>query len=204
LTTGINSISEFEAILTTDENFFEAYIAIGTFEYWKSRKLEFVSWLPFSNDTKNIGIDFLLIAIDSSSYNSHLAVNSLIWIYIDQKEYEDAIKVAQKALKEFPNSRTFKWGMARAYEETNPLKAIELYKQILNSYPDIKNGNYKNEITLKHIISQQYARLGDKEEAIKYCDEILSMKNIPKKTMAEMQERLERVNELKKELTGKN
>jgi tetratricopeptide (TPR) repeat protein len=94
--------------------------------------------------------------------------------------------------------------MARAYEETNPLKAIELYKQILNSYPDIKNGNYKNEITLKHIIAQQYARLGDKEEAIKYCDEILSMKNIPKKTMVEMQERLERVNELKKELTGKN
>ncbi len=169
LTTGINSISEFEVILTSDENFFEAYIAIGTFEYWKSRRLEFVSWLPFSNDTKNIGIDLLIIAIDSSSYNSHLALNSLIWIYIDQKKYKDAIKVAQKALKEFPNSRTFKWGMARAYEEKNPLKAIELYKEILNSYPDIKNGNYKNEITLKHIIAQQYARLGDKEEAIKYC-----------------------------------
>ena len=204
LTTGINSISEFEEILSSEDNFFEAYIAIGTFEYWKSRKLEFVGWLSLSNDTKNIGVDLLIIAIDSSNYNSHLAVNSLIWIYIDQKKYEEAISVAQNALKQFPQSRTFKWGMARAYEESNPLEAIKLYKEILNSYPDIKTGNYKNEITLKHIIAQQYARLGDKEEAIKYCDDILSMKNIPKKTLDEMNERLERVNELKKELTGKN
>ena len=94
--------------------------------------------------------------------------------------------------------------MARAYEETNPLKAIKLYKEILNSYPEIKTGNYKNEITLKHIIAQQYARLGNREDAIKYCDEILSMKNIPKKTLEEMSNRLERVNELKKELTLKN
>jgi tetratricopeptide (TPR) repeat protein len=204
LSTGFNSVSEFEKILVDDKKFYEAYIAIGTFEYWKSRKMEFMDWLPIANDTKNIGIDRLIVAIDSSSYNSHLAVNSLIWIYIDQKKYEDAISIAQNALKEFPESRTFKWGMARAYEETNPLKAIKLYKEILNSYPDIKAGNYKNEITLKHIIAQKYAGLGDKAEAIKYCNEILSMKNIPQKTLDDLSERLERVKELKKELTGKN
>lgn len=203
LNTGINSITEFEEILARDENFFEAYIAIGTFEYWKSRKLEFMSWLPFSNDTKNIGIDLLIVAIDSSSYNSHLAVNSLIWIYIDQKKYGEAIKTAKIALKEFPHSRTFKWGMARAYEESEPLKSINLYKEILNSYPDLKTGNYKNEITLKHIIAQLYAKMGEYKDAINYCDEILSMQNIPQKTLDELSERLERVKELRKELTSK-
>jgi tetratricopeptide (TPR) repeat protein len=204
LTTGVSSISEFEDILKSDEKFFEAYIAIGTFEYWKSRKLEFVSWLPFSSDTKNLGIDFLITAIDSASYNSHLAINSLIWIYIDQKRYEDAIKIAQRALKEFPDSRSFKWGMARAYEDTNPAKAISVYLEILKSYPKLKDGNYKNEITLKHLIAQQYAKLGDNENALKYCDEILSIKNIPEQTMDEMSDRLQRVKELKKELSVKN
>ena len=94
--------------------------------------------------------------------------------------------------------------MARAYEESDPLESIRLYKEILNSYTDIKTGNYKNEITLKHIIAQQFARIGDKEEALIYCNEILSMKNIPEKTLNEMQERLERVKELKNELTSKN
>ena len=110
LTTGINSISEFEKILSSDENFFEAYIAIGTFEYWKSRKLEFVSWLPFSNDTKSIGIDLLIIAIDSSSYNSHLAVNSLIWIYIDQKKYEECNQCSTKRFEGVPAIKNIQMG----------------------------------------------------------------------------------------------
>jgi len=204
LSTGINSISEFDKILIVDRNFYEAYIAIGTFEYWKSRKLEFMDWLPFASDTKNIGIDRLIVAIDSSSYNSHLAINSLIWIYIDQKKYDEAINVAGKALNEFPQSRTFKWGLARAYEEENPLKAIELYLDILNSYPGSLKENYKNEITLMHIIAQQYVKLGDKDKALKYCNEILSVKNIPQKTLDELSERLERVKSLKKDLSKKN
>ena len=204
LSTGINSISEFEETLVEDENFYEAYIAIGTFEYWKSRKLEFMDWLSFTNDTKNIGIDRLIVAIDSSSYNSHLAIISLIWIYIDQKKYEEAIKVSEKALSEFPQSRTFKWGLARAYEEKNPQKAIELYLEILQSYPDLLKQNYKNEITLKHLIAQQYAKLGDKEKALKYCNEILSIKNIPPKTLDDLSDRLERVKSLKKDLSKKN
>jgi len=204
LSSGVNSISKFEQILETDENFFEAYIAIGTFEYWKSRKLEFVNWFPFADDTKNIGIDLLVVAIDSSSYNSHLAVNSLIWIYIDLNKYDMAIEVAQYALQEFPQSRTFKWGMARAYEEIDPLKSIKLYKEILNSYPALKNGNYINVITLKHIIAQQYAKIGYTQQAIKYCDEILSNKSIPPKFQEAMSDRLERVKEMKMELTAKN
>jgi uncharacterized protein HemY len=70
----------------------------------------------------------------------------------------------------------------------------------LNSYPVLKNGNYKNEITLKHIIAQQYLKLGDKKNALKYCDDILSIKNIPEKTAEELANRLERVKSLKKEI----
>jgi tetratricopeptide (TPR) repeat protein len=203
LSTGINSISAFEKILITDNNFYESFIAIGTFEYWKSRKMDFMNWLPFTNDTKETGINLLEVAIDSSSYNSHLAVNSLIWIYIDQKKYDGAIKVAEKALNDFPQSRTFKWGLARAYEEKNSLGAIELYLDILSSYPDSLKENYKNEITLKHLIAQQHAKLGDNQKALKYCDEILTTKNIPKKTLDELSGRLDRVKSLKKELSKK-
>ena len=201
LSTGVDAISEFDKILASDKKFYEAYIAIGTFEYWKSRKMEFIDWLPFNIDSRKIGIERLKVAIDSSSYNSYLAINSLIWIYIDQNRFDDAIKISEKALKEFPDSRTFKWGLARAYEEINPSKAIALYTEILNSYPVLENGNYKNVITLKHIIAQQYVKLGDKQNALKYCKEILSIKNIPEKTADELAERLERVKSLKKELT---
>lgn len=204
LSSGVSSISEFEKILTIKQNFFEAYIAIGTFEYWKSRKMEFMDWLPFTSDTKNTGIDLLVIATDSATYNTYLAMNSLIWIYIDQERYNDAISVAEKALKEFPDSRTFKWGLARAYEEKNPSMAIQLYKEILVSYPSSVANNFKNIITLKHLIAQQYAKIGDRKNALKYCEEILSIKNLPQEDDSELGERIERVKSLKKELSKSN
>jgi tetratricopeptide (TPR) repeat protein len=203
ISTGVNSISEFEDILQSNNKFYEAYIAIGTFEYWKSRKLEFIDWFPFSSDTKGNSIEHLIIAIDSSSYNSHLAINSLIWIYIDQSRYEEAIDLAEEALNNFPESRTFKWGLARAYEDKNPAKAIELYLEILSSYPLSLKENFINEITLKHIIAQQYEKLGDKLSAIKYCEEILSIKNIPPKAIEQLSGRLDRVKSLKNELSKK-
>jgi hypothetical protein len=61
-----------------------------------------------------------------------------------------------------------------------------------------------NEITLKHIIAQQYAKIGETQQAIEYCDEVLSIKNIPPKILEDMSDRLERVKELKIELTAKN
>lgn len=204
ISTGINSISEFEKILESNDIFYEAYIAIGTFGYWKNKKLEFMDWLPFSSDTKSISIEQLIVAIDSSSYNSHLAINSLIWIYIDQKRFDEAINLAEQAIINFPESRSFKWGLARAYEERNPAKAIQLYLEILNSYPVSVTENFVNEITLKHIIAQQYAKLGNKFEALTYCNEILSIKNLPPKIIDQLSERLDRVKSLKNDLINHN
>ncbi|MCK7524852.1 MAG: hypothetical protein MZV64_48225 [Ignavibacteriales bacterium] len=47
-----------------------------------------------------------------------------------------AVKVAELALKDHPKSRIFKWGLARAYENIDPVKSISLYQEILNSYPN--------------------------------------------------------------------
>jgi len=202
--TGFSALSIFEHILNSNKNFYEAYIAIGTFEYWKSRKMEYMNWLPFNNDNKKNGMDLLIVAIDSSSYNTYLAINSLIWIYIDQQKYDAAIQLSEKALSDHPVSRIFKWGMARAYEEIDPTISIKLYLEILNSYPANLKENYINEISLKHKIAQQYAKIGDMKVAINYCDDILSIKNIPEKTKEKLVERMERIKLLKYELLKGN
>jgi len=200
ISTGVNSISEFEKILSYDENFFEAYTAIGTFEYWKSRKTEFINWMPFVNDSKKEGMERLKIAVDSSSYNSYLAVNSLIWIYIDQQDYYSAIFTAENALTKFPYSRSFKWGLARAYEEIDPQTAIKLYSEILISYPEWRRYNHINEITLKHLIAQQYFKLGQNKKALHICEDILSKNNLSEYARKVLENRLERIRRLRNEL----
>jgi len=201
VSTGLNSISAFEECLEIDTAFYESYIAIGTFQYWKSRKSESLSWLPFIDDNKSYGIERLITAIDSSSYNTYLAINSLIWIYIDQENYLDAIQTAEKALIDFPESRLFRWGLARANEDVDPEHSINIYYEIINSYPKWKDSNQVNETILKHLIAQQYVAIGDEQKAIELCKEILHEGNIPESSMEKLEDRLERVEDLLRELT---
>jgi len=198
---GLNSISAFEKCLNLDNEFYESYIAIGTFEYWKSRKTEFLMWMPFYEDDTEAGIDNLRTAVKQASYNSHLAVNSLIWIYIDQIDFSSAIELGENAVEEFPKSRYFKRGLARAYEDVDPHRSIELYKEILDSYSSNRKQNHINFVKLNHKIAQQYAKLGEKDKALFICEKILAIKHLNEFELSKLSKRIERVNELKSSLT---
>lgn len=201
--TGLSSVSSFEHCLELDKNFYESLIAIGSYKFWRSKKTEFINWLPFIPDEKELGIEYLKKAIKQSGYNSHLAVHSLIWIYIEQEEYSDAIKIAEAALNSNPQSRIFKLGLARAYENVNPEKSIYLYNEVLNSYPEELKSNRINEVTLKHLMAQQYAKIGKQKEALNLCAQILGIKDYNSYELNKLSKRLERVRELKSSLVLK-
>jgi tetratricopeptide (TPR) repeat protein len=199
LKTGLSSVSAFEECIELDTDFHEAWIAIGTYQYWKSSKTEFLSWLPFVSDNRDFGIEKLKHAIDSSVYNTHIAIHSLIWIYIDRKDFKAAFELSRYAVEKFPASRIFKWGLARAYEEMDLRKSIETYFEILNSYLKTGVRTRVNEITLKHIIAQQYVKLGEIEKARELCSEILDYKDLTGFEKDKLEERLKRVRTLLEE-----
>lgn len=197
---GLSSVSSFEDCLNLDSLFYESYIAIGSYKFWKSKKTEFLNWLPFVDDEKDLGINYLKKSIKHSGYNTHLAIHSLLWIYIEQSEFEKAIKICESALQKNPDSRIFKWGLARAYENVDANKSIQLYFQVLNSYPKSLISNKINEVTLKHIIAQLYFKSGNKTEALKLCDEILSLKGYTEYESDKLKKRLERVKSLRNDI----
>ncbi len=201
--TGVNSVSAFEDCFVSDPDFYEAMIALGSYKFWKSKKTEFLSWLPFIDDEKELGISYLQSAVKHSGYNSHLAVYSLVWIYIEQDQFDKAILLAEDALKNYPESRMFKWGLARALEDINPEKSISVYYDILNSYPVALKTNKINFITLKHIIAQQLVKLKRYKEALEICNEILNLNGYTEFEYDKLEERIERVRELKKSLINR-
>lgn len=202
LSNGVNSVRDFEKCLGIDPDFYESFTAIGAYKYWRSRKTEFLKWLPFVKDERESGIKNLQEAINHSTYNNYLAVNSLLWIYIDKKKYQEAIELAEKILKRYPSSRFIMWPLARAYEEIDIKRSINIYGNILDSYSQRKKSNNYNEIVLKHIIAQQYVKLGEKQKALNLCNEILSVNNLSEYVQDKLGNRLDRVRELKRELSG--
>ena len=200
ISSGLSSVNYFEDCLEMDSTFYESYVALGTYKFWKSRKLEFLEWLPFFDDESEKGIEYLELALAKTSYNRNLAVVSLIWIYIESKNFYRAIAIAENELKKNPINRTLKWALARAYEDVDLRKAIQIYTDLLNSYQSIPDQNHFQEITLKHIIAQQYVKIGEKREALRLCDEILTDNRLTEVVRDKLSDRLKRVRKMNKEL----
>jgi tetratricopeptide (TPR) repeat protein len=200
LSNGISSLNYFEKCINIDSSFKEAYLAIGTYKYWKSEKSEFLSWLPFYSDEREEGIKLLKKGLVGSSYNHYIGINSLVWIYINQGRYSDAIELCNSVLKEYPDSRNFKWCLADAYENVNNKKSIILYNELLASYEKLLNNNHLNEIIIKHILAKLYDKTGQKDLALKQCNEILSIKHLDEYVAERLKDRLKTVKELKMKL----
>jgi len=196
-TDGISAVNYFEKCLKIDSSFNDAKIVIGTYKYWKSVK---AAWLPFFADESGEGFALLNKGIEKESYNFASGVISLLWIYIDKKKFSTAITLAEETLKKYPKNRNYKWALARAYEDVNLSKAIELHYELLASYASVKQANRINEITLKHKIAQDYERIGDRKKALQLCNEILSVKKFTPYEKQKLEERLERVIALKTKL----
>ncbi len=152
-TEGLKSESYFKKCLNINSKFYDAQIAVGAYLYWKSRKTEFLNWLPFMSNDEKEGIKLIDSAIYHYSYNNYLAINSLTWIYIDRHDYSKAKEIAELGLKKSPNNRAFLWGLARAYEDINKNESIKIYQQVIDSYLRIPDQNHMQEIILKHILA---------------------------------------------------
>ena len=194
---GFDAVKDFEKCIQKDSLFYDAYTAIGNFDYWKSRK---TGWLPFVSDDSREGIVYLMKAVNNSGYNYYLAVHSLQWIYIDQEKYNRVIELSNSVLKKYPGSRFFKWALARAYEEIDKEKAVKTYYEILNSYLKINELSKFHEILLKHLIAQQYEQMGEFDKALNLCSEILSIDYASSWNKDRLDRRIERVIELKKKI----
>ena len=94
------------------------------------------------------------------------------------------------------------WPLARAYENVDINKAIIIYNELLDFYSKMPDSNFFNEIVLKHVLAQLYVKQGDKRKALELCNQILSLKNIPDYTRNRLGDRLDRVKDLKQQLSG--
>lgn len=200
LSAGLKAVTYFEKCISVDSDFSDAYIALGTYKYWKSEKTEFLNWLPFVPDERKTGINFLRKGVFGKSKNSLLGFNSLIWIYIREKNFEEALKIANEGLNRYPSSRMLKMSLARIYENSDLTRANSLYREIMASYEKEKKFTNYRRVILLHKLAQNHYRMGDKAKALSLCNEILAIKNFTEYESEKLKNRLKRVNDLRNEL----
>ena len=94
-----------EDILEADSAIADAGLVVGNYYYWKSRRVEVLTWLPFVADSRQEGIYLLRQCASSGAYQRYAAMNSLGWILRDAKEGIEGRRWIEAALHEYPENR---------------------------------------------------------------------------------------------------
>ncbi|GJQ20590.1 MAG: hypothetical protein HBSIN02_09450 [Bacteroidia bacterium] len=162
--TAMASASRFEEALARDSLLIDAYAGLGTYYYWKTRRIEFLTWLPFIADRRAEGIELLERCARSGIYNRSVAASSLISVYLDKEDYQRAKEHAEAALARYPGNRLFLWGLATALEKMGKAsEAIDAYRQLLEAIQKDSRPNPYNELVCRMNLYQLRKDAGNEE-----------------------------------------
>jgi tetratricopeptide (TPR) repeat protein len=185
LNNGLKAKSALNEAIKHDPELYDAYVGLGSYHYWSSVVTKVLRWLPFIGDKREQGISQMRLALEKSIYCQDAAASGLIWIYINEKKFDQAIGLAQRMQSKYPEGKSFLWALAEAYyEKSDWSNALFYYREILEridnrndrfnsggNHPENPN-NYYNRIECKFHIANSLFNLGKFEECISACEEI--------------------------------
>ncbi len=145
ITKGLAAASDFKKTVELDSSFYDAYVGVGAYYYWKSRKTAFLNWAL--GDKRAEGIRLLEIAAAKGVHNRFAALSALTAIYTDAGKLDLAMNRAQEALRSYPENRIFLWGLAAAQEQSQHFTdAAETYRHLLKNILDARISNPYDEM----------------------------------------------------------
>ena len=194
--------------LEQDSTLYDAYLGLGSFDYWSGRFYKYLDWLPWIGDERERGIQRVRLAVEKSTFSYWVGVSSLAWIEYDSENYEEALRLFRHCLDRFPGSRFFMWGVADTYFRLHQFDmAVDTYEAILESIMNDSYNNGYNEIVCRFKLVRNYLRLSRHGKALEHCDAILG-KQLSRKISDRVAARRDKTKEYRKmcldELEKKN
>ena len=193
---GLKGLSALRAAVASDSTLCDAYLGLGSYDYFRTKATQVLSKLPFIGDTREKGIAEIRLAMERGRYTRVLAKNGLVWILMEEKKYGEAEKLAGELRTAYPGSRTFRWAPAEiAFRKKEWAKALSLSQDLLQAVWDGKPRNYYNEATIRHKVALAENALGKYAESRKECETILGLGYDPK-TKSRLHDVLDEVRDL--------
>jgi hypothetical protein len=193
----------FQAALAADSSFFDAYLGIGNYNYWKSAGTGFLRWLPFIPDTRERGLQQMLTAAQRGTFARQAARASLATALLHEERYAEALAHADTLAARFPEAKSPLWIMAQADFKLYRWEASrDLYGEIERRILLVGPGNYYNLIECAYYRARCDFEDGRWRDALTECHRALAypapweIKDRQKdklKELRKLQERLKRL-----------
>ena len=179
LSDGLSAIDLLEESVEMDSSLMQAFLGIGTYDYWSSSKLKFALWLPFIPDNRERGIELIKKSLLEDSPAKYIAMHQLVYILIDYGMFENAKFYAEKIIEKYPQSQFMWWAYSHVfYKQRNYDKAIPSYQYLLSLIENSEESNPAHIIKCNLKLAQLYFESEKYSESIFHCENILNNENL--------------------------
>ncbi len=197
---GLKANHFFKAALRADSTYCDARIGVGSFQYWRSRALRPISWLPFIPDEREEGLLNLEQALACARLARWTGLSDLAWMLLDAGEPAKAWRVASDGLRFFPHSRFYLWPAAEASYRLGNWKDSEAkFRTILEGLRHTKASSGYNEVVCLVKIAEIQKIQGRPRAALATLEELRNFP-LPPETVARAKHLLKRAESLQREL----
>ncbi|HIE05882.1 MAG TPA: hypothetical protein EYP58_03675 [bacterium (Candidatus Stahlbacteria)] len=193
---GIKGGAEMKRVIDYDSTVYDAYLGIGVYEYFWATASRYIPILKLFGNWED-GVRKIKVARDSGRFSSVTALNALSWIMAVEKKPAEAVAYAETLMNRYPESRTFRWTLARAYLADNRCQdAIKIYGELLDYYQKHQPENITNIAQVNLDLAKCLVKDNRIEEALEKLDLILQTEKI-NKTVKEI---IDEARDLKKKI----
>jgi hypothetical protein len=165
LSYGIKAKNQYLKGLQCDSLLYDLYLGIGSYHYWKSVESGFLRFAGIFKDERTKGMAEVGLAIDRSLFSGEAAKSAMIWIMINEENYDSAVALSRAMLNDYPEGNNFVWPLAEAFFKSEKYQeAADMY-QILLERLKRNPGNFFNVIEIIYRLKMTYDRLNEDDRS---------------------------------------
>jgi len=177
LNNGLSAVSDFKKAAELDPGLHDAYLGIGSYNYFRTRAVSILKWLPFIGDQRDKGIEQIELAIAKGRYTGVMGRNGLVWILLDYGRYKRAMALADGLERDFPANPFFFWARPEMYwRQKRWAEAAAGYRKLLRLIESRPVYSNFNRVMVRYRLAKCLYESGSYREAADIAQEAL---NIP-------------------------
>ena len=190
-----------ERIVEADSTFFDAYLMLGSYRFWRNVALRRISWLPFIEAEINGGLDDARLAIKRGRLTGPLSNTVLLEMLLDQDPGE-AVSCGERLIADFPGCRLFAWQLGEAYKKLGRYDdAVSVFTGIAESMEKDEGDDGSGELRCWWKLAVLSKTVGNTDECVFYCRKVITLGERPA-VRERQRKRIETAGKWLDEMTG--
>jgi tetratricopeptide (TPR) repeat protein len=169
-------VDNFKAALEKEPRLYDAYLGLGSYNYWRTAKSETIRliafWIP---DKRQVGLQQIRLAFEHGRYAVHEAGYNLVVAYYDSGYYQKALEILASTVREkkMPS-------LSDMYYEGRILVKLEKWHEVESTFRRLlQNIQIRNipsagyQVECKYWIAVALAAQNKKAEALEWAESAL-------------------------------